>query len=69
MLNCNCFWSYRDNSPPGQFPTIQVFGPDIWFYLFVVVLVGSCPRENGPGGQKLGFIFILWGLVPSGELS
>ena len=26
-------------------------GPDKWFYLFVVVLVGSSPRESGPGGQ------------------
>ena len=31
--------------------------------------MGSGPRDRGPGGLKLGFIFIRWGIVPSGELS
>ena len=31
--------------------------------------MGTCPWDSGPGGQYLGFIFIRWGIVPSGELS
>ena len=29
--------------------------------------MGSSPRDCGPGGQYLGFIFIEWGIVPSEE--
>ena len=63
----------------GQLPTRTIShhagtGPDEWFYWLVVVLVGSCPsgdspRDHDPGGQYLGFIFIQWAIVPSGELS
>ena len=40
----------------GQLPTRTVphhtgIGPDEWFYWMLVVLVGSCPRDGGPGGQ------------------
>ena len=32
--------------------------------------MGNTPRDYGPGGQCLGFIFICWGLFLSGgELS
>ena len=66
---------YPDNYPPGQFPTVQTcIGPNEWVYWLVVVLVGvvlvaRSPRDHGPGGQQLGFIFIRWGIVPRGELS
>ena len=63
----------------GQLPTRKLshrtgIGPDEWIYWFAVVLVGSytygeLSRDSGPCGQHLGFIFIRWGIVPSGELS
>ena len=31
--------------------------------------MGNSSRDLGPGGQWLGFIFIWWGIVLSGELS
>ena len=34
-----------------------------------VVLVESCPKDSGPGGQQFGFIFILWEIVLSVDLS
>ena len=42
-------------------------GPNDLFYCLVVVLVGSGPMDCGPGGQKLGFIFIRWGVAPVGS--
>ena len=27
--------------------------------------MGNSPRDCGPGGQWLGFIFIWWGIVPN----
>ena len=30
--------------------------------------MGSGPRDCGPGGQYLGFIFIRWGIVPWWEV-
>ena len=53
----------------GSIPKHTSTGPDEWIYWFVVLLVGNCPRNGGPGGQYLGFIVIRWGIVPSGELS
>ena len=32
-----------------------------------MVLVGNSPRDCGPGGQWLGFIFIWWGIVLMGS--
>ena len=32
-------------------------------------IVGSSPRDCGPGGQYLWFIFIRWGIVHGGDLS
>ena len=55
---------HQDNSPPCRY-----IDPDEWFYSLVMVLVGSSPRDHVPGGQKLGFILIQWGIVPGGELS
>ena len=46
-----CFFSYLDNSPPRTILHSVGIGPDEWFYWLVVVLVGSCPRDSGPGGQ------------------
>ena len=60
---------YLNDSPPRQFPHHTGIGPDEWLYWLVMVLVGSSPRDNGPGGQYLGFIFIPWGIFPCGELS
>ena len=39
----------------GQLPTWTIphhtgIGPDEWFYMLVVVLMGNCPRDSGPGG-------------------
>ena len=31
--------------------------------------MGSGPRARDTGGQQLGFIFIMWGVIPSGEFS
>ena len=55
-----CF-AYPDNSPPGQFPTSHVLVPMsrfnglLWpwwgIVLGIVVLVGNCPRDSGPGGK------------------
>ena len=62
---------YPDNSPPEQFHTIQVLG----LINGMVLLVCSSPGgEVVLGkvvlvGQQLGFIFIWWGIVFSGELS
>ena len=45
---------FQHNFPPGQFPMVVGpvgIDPDEWFYRFVVVLDGSCPRDLGPGGQ------------------
>ena len=75
-----CFKYFEVSHVSGQLPTRTIphrtgFGPDEWFYSVVVVLVGSCPmvgnspRDSGPSGQWLGFIFIRWGIVLSGELS
>ena len=49
----------------GQLPTRTIphgtgIGPDNWLYQLVVVLVGSCPRDRGAGGQHLTFICICW---------
>ena len=33
----------------------------------LTVLVGNSPRDCGPGGQWLGFIFIWWGIVLMGS--
>ena len=59
----------------GQLPRRTIphrtgFGPEEWFYSVVVVLVGSwgnSPRDCGPGGQWLGFMFIWWGIVLMGS--
>ena len=48
-------------SPPGM--ADATFLKLKLVYRLVVVLVGSSPRDSGPGGQKLGFIFIQWGVV------
>ena len=32
-----------------------------------MVLVGSSPRDSGPGGQKVGFIFNRWRVVLVGS--
>ena len=45
------FIAYPDYSPPGQFPHPTGIGPHEWIYWLVVVLVGSCPRDSGPGGE------------------
>ena len=60
MLHCNCFWSYRDNSPPGQFPTIiqrafKLDNTNDWPLTYECIdlvhfswsqrLNGSCPRD------------------------
>ena len=63
---------YPDNSPGGQFPTVQVLvlmcGCIPWQWSqWGVVLVGNSPRDCGPGGQWLGFIFIWWGIVLMGS--
>ena len=31
--------------------------------------MGSGPRDCGPSGQQLGFIFTWWRVITSGELS
>ena len=31
--------------------------------------MGKSPRDRGPVGQWLGFIFVWWGIVLGGELS
>ena len=31
--------------------------------------MGISPRDHGPAGQWLGFIFIWWGIVLGGKLS
>ena len=31
--------------------------------------MGNTPRDCGPGGQWLAFIFIWWGIALGGELS
>ena len=31
--------------------------------------MGNSPKDHGPGGQWLGFIFTRWGIVLGGELS
>ena len=36
-----------DNSPPGQFSTVQV-STDEGFYWLAMALFGSCPRGSGP---------------------
>ena len=44
---------YLDNSPPGQFPTVQVLVLMCgwqWSW-WGVVIVESSPSECGPGGQ------------------
>ena len=46
LLSCTqvCMWvAYPDNSPGGQFSTVQVWVLMSGFYSVVVVLVGSCP--------------------------
>ena len=35
----------------ASIPHLAGIGPGEWIYCLVVVLVGSCPRDSGPGGQ------------------
>ena len=58
---------YPDNSPGGQFPTVQVLVLISGFFIHRSVLVGNSPKDCGPGGQWLGFIFIWWGIVLMGS--
>ena len=56
----------------GQLPTRTIphctgIGPHEWFYSVVVVqwgIVRNNPRDRGPGGQWLGFIFYPVGNCP-----
>ena len=43
----HCMSMILDNSPPGQFSTVQV-SADEGFYWLAMALFGSCPRGSGP---------------------